>query len=143
MSTKNNKNNVASAVATLATKQAELEAARLAAAELEKEVQAEQERVRLELVTKVNALPAQFNLETMDQFIDLINEVAGRKASSKHPRISNETKAEITNLLKAGKTAKELAAQFNVSGATVNSLKKAAGLTKPRTVKAVEVPPAV
>lgn len=55
---------------------------------------------------------------------------AGRR---KRTTITPELKAEIIKALEAGdKTAGEVAAAFGVSGATVNNIKRDAGLTKKR-----------
>jgi hypothetical protein len=55
---------------------------------------------------------------------------AGRR---KRTKVTPELKVEITKALEAGdKTAGEVAAAFGVSGATVNNIKRDAGLTKKR-----------
>ena len=132
MANKNNKaNNVAVETATV-EKENVLETKRIELAALQAEIIKERERQRVENLTKVNALPAQFGLETMDQFLEMVANVTGRK-NTKRARISKETKDQITAALKVGnKSAKELAAQFGVSAPSINVLKKAAGLTKSR-----------
>ena len=51
----------------------------------------------------------------------------------KRTKVTPELKAEIVKALGAGdKTAGEVAAAFGVSGATVNNIKREAGLTKKR-----------
>jgi DNA invertase Pin-like site-specific DNA recombinase len=54
----------------------------------------------------------------------------------KRARVTPELKDQIVKALKAGgKTAGAVAAEFGVSGATVNNIKKAAGLTKDKGKK--------
>lgn len=54
----------------------------------------------------------------------------------KRARVTPELKEQIVKALKAGgKTAGAVAAEFGVSGATVNNIKKAAGLTKDKGKK--------
>ena len=134
---KNTKNNVvATPVATVVEKQNLLAAAQAELVRLQEEIKVAQETERLELLARVNALPAQFGLETMDAFLAMINNVTGRKVSKSKVRLTAENKTEITNLLTAGTlSAKQIASQFNVSTGTINQLKKVAGLTKARVVK--------
>jgi hypothetical protein len=133
---KTSKTDSVSALPATSEKTRELLAKRAELEQLEQQIKEAQEKETQELLNKVNALPAQFGVETIDAFLDLVNRVTGRKSASKRARISKEIKEKITSALKAGtKTAKELAAEFNVSVPSVNALKKVAGLTKARKAK--------
>jgi len=57
---------------------------------------------------------------------------AGRKGKGKRVVLSMEQRAEVVEALRGGITAHEVAKQFGVSVATVNNIKKEAGLVKSR-----------
>lgn len=63
---------------------------------------------------------------------------APKKAKRKSRRtvLTTEQRQSLTDRLKAGATAAKAAAEFGVSTATVNNIKRAAGLTKPRDKQA-------
>lgn len=67
---------------------------------------------------------------------------APKKAKRKSRRtvLSAEQRQALTDRLKAGATAAKAAAEFGVSTATVNNIKRAAGLTKPRGKKKAKAP---
>ncbi len=63
---------------------------------------------------------------------------APKKRKSKRTVLSDEQRKALTDRLRAGATAAKAAAEFGVSTATVNNIKRAAGLTKPRAKKAAK-----
>ncbi len=54
------------------------------------------------------------------------------KGKSRRTVLSADQRKSVTDRLQAGATAAKVAAEFGVSPATVNNIKRAAGLTKPR-----------
>ena len=54
------------------------------------------------------------------------------KGKSRRMVLSADQRKSVTDRLQAGATAAKVAAEFGVSPATVNNIKRAAGLTKPR-----------
>jgi len=55
---------------------------------------------------------------------------------NKRTKVTEEIEAKIVEMINDKKTATEIAEKFNVSTSTVNNIKKANGLTKPRGKKA-------
>jgi|GEM_PF-6212145 len=76
-----------------------------------------------------------FAFEVKEQLATLIitkeEELPQRPASrgETRPRYTEDTKEEVLKLIEAGRTAKEVAEQYEISVATINLWKKAAGLT--------------
>lgn len=133
--TMKNKNDVGvTTTVSLVTSKTKLEQKQVELDKALTEALAEKTRLEQEMKDKINALPVQFGVKTIDEFLNLVNMVLGR--GGKRARVSKETKTKIIAELKAGnKPVKLIAVENNVSTGTVNLLKKTAGLTKPRDRK--------
>ena len=127
---KNTQKNIVASKVDASNKVAELRAALEVA---QNELIQVEEQTHLELLAKVNALPAQFELETMDQFLTMIKHVT-KTSGAKRTVLTPENRIEVANMLIAGTSTKEIAIKFRVSIGTVNLIKKEAGLTKARAV---------
>ena len=134
--TKHNKTNAVSSQVDAANKIAALRAALVAAQDEAKQIETQQND---EMRAQINALPAQFGLETMDQFTAMVRKFT-RVSTGKRVVLTPENRIEVTNMLIAGTSAKEVAIKFGVSAGTVNLIKKEAGLTKARAQVVVGSP---
>ena len=134
--TKHNKTNAVSSQVDAANKIAALRAALVAAQDEAKQIETQQND---EMRAQINALPAQFGLETMDQFTAMVRKFT-RVSTGKRVVLTPENRMEVTNMLIAGTSAKEVAIKFGVSAGTVNLIKKEAGLTKARAQVVVGSP---
>lgn len=132
--TKHNKTNAVSSQVDAANKIAALRAALVAAQDEAKQIETQQND---EMRAQINALPAQFGLETMDQFTAMVRKFT-RVSTGKRVVLTPENRIEVTNMLIAGTSAKEVAIKFGVSAGTVNLIKKEAGLTKARAQVVVD-----
>ena len=132
--TKHNKTNAVSSQVDSANKIAALRAALVAAQDEAKQIETQQND---EMRAQINALPAQFGLETMDQFTAMVRKFT-RVSTGKRVVLTPENRIEVTNMLIAGTSAKEVAIKFGVSAGTVNLIKKEAGLTKARAQVVVD-----
>lgn len=99
----------------------ELQAAKDKVAELELKVAAERRQA-------LAALPAQFGFETMESFIRALREIQ----DTRRPRISEETRAQVKQLLTAGQTGSQIAAATGISLPSIQAIKKSLGLVKAR-----------
>ena len=132
--TKHNKTNAVSSQVDAANKIAALRAALVAAQDEAKQIETQQND---EMRAQINALPAQFGLETMDQFTAMVRKFTC-VSTGKRVVLTPENRMEVTNMLIAGTSAKEVAIKFGVSAGTVNLIKKEAGLTKARAQVVVD-----
>jgi hypothetical protein len=98
-----------------------LQAAKAAVAELEANVAAERRQA-------LSAQPVQYGFSALQSFIRDLRETEDRPRA----RISEATRAEVKNLLGAGKTGAEIAATTGISLASVQTIEKSLGLVKPR-----------
>ena len=94
------------------------------------------------------ALPAEYGFDSVAAFIKALRQAAtaapaarrGRKArvakpaKRKRARVTDEIKAAVKAGLEAGKKAGTIAKEVGISPASVQALKKAFGLTRPRAV---------
>jgi hypothetical protein len=96
-----------------------------------------------ERAKELASLPAQYGFGSVREFIaalkDLdggkekkISKEAAPKGRKKRAKLTPELKDSIVKALKDGKPGSAVATEFGVSPASVNLIKKAAGLTKPR-----------
>ncbi|MFZ5497428.1 MAG: helix-turn-helix domain-containing protein [Verrucomicrobiota bacterium] len=99
----------------------ELQAAKAKVAELEMKIAAERRK-------GLAALPAQFGFADMNAFILALRATHGRR----RPRISEETRAQVKQLLAAGKTGAEIAAATGISRPSIQAIKQSLGLVKAR-----------
>jgi len=100
------------------------------------------------------ALPAQFGYDSLAAFIKALKQAAtakpaakrGRKvkaakpAKRKRAKVTDEIRAAVKAALEQGKKAVAIAKEVGISPASVNVLKKALGLTKPRVTASAEAP---
>jgi len=87
-----------------------------------------------DLTETVKALQAKGINMTLSDLLSLRN-TSGKKASSssgKRTVLTPAQKKQVEARLKSGATAAAVATEFGVSTATVNNIKRSAGLTKPR-----------
>ncbi len=113
----------------------ELEALRAKAAELEAAI-VESRKAELK------ALPAEYGFDSPEAFIDAVLDASGKRpsrqgrkgatASGRKPRavITDETRARVKALVKAGKTGAEIAEEVGISLPSVQNVKKALGLVR-------------
>jgi DNA-binding NarL/FixJ family response regulator len=92
------------------------------------------------------SLPNKYGFNSVDEFITAVRAAGGtsgaprgRKASSGGPKptkrkrrmkITDETRAEVKKLVRAGKTGAQIAEQVGISLPSVQNIKKALGLVK-------------
>jgi methylphosphotriester-DNA--protein-cysteine methyltransferase len=105
------------------------------------------------------ALPAEYGFDSLAAFIKALKQAAnakpaakrGRKAKAAKPakpakrkraKVTDEIKAAVKAALEQGKKAVAIAKEVGISPASVNVLKKALGLTKPRVTASAEAPAA-
>lgn len=87
-----------------------------------------------DLTETVKALQAKGINMTISDLLSLRN-TSGKKASvstGKRTVLTAAQKKQVEARLKSGSTAAAVASEFGVSTATVNNIKRSAGLTKPR-----------
>ena len=101
------------------------------------------------------ALPAEYGFDSLAAFIKALRQAAtaapkakrGRKARAAKPakrkraRVTDEIKAAVKAGFEAGKKAGAIAKEVGISPASVQALKRAFGLTKPRAVAPVATVP--
>jgi hypothetical protein len=91
-----------------------------------------------ERAKELAALPMQYGFASMKEFIAALKGVgadvkkSAPKGRKKRAKITPELKETIVAALKEGKTAPAIADEQGVSSASVNMIKKAAGLVKAR-----------
>jgi methylphosphotriester-DNA--protein-cysteine methyltransferase len=107
------------------------------------------------------ALPAEYGFPDLKSFIAALKQAAGAKPKSKRGRkaggkakaakpakrkrakVTDEIKAAVKAALEQGRKAGAIAKEVGISTASVNVLKKAFGLTKPRGAGATSPDPVV
>lgn len=124
-------------------KMKELEAARARLADLEKSLASE-------LNKELAGLPAKFGFDNVEAFVTAVRAAggvrrgrppgSGKKSGvatetgkkKRRPRavITDETRAELKQLVEAGKTGAEIAKALDISVPSVHNIKKALGLVK-------------
>src|ERR1017187_3722221 len=86
--------------------------------------------------SELAGLPGKYGYTSLTEFIAALKAAGGKKGRSKgrkkRIRITPELKASIVRALKEKKAASAVAKESGVSMASVNLIKKAAGLVKPR-----------
>jgi hypothetical protein len=86
--------------------------------------------------SELAGLPSKYGYASVKEFIAALKAVGGKKGRSKgrkkRARITPELKASMVKALKGEKAASAVAKEFGVSLASVNLIKKAAGLVKAR-----------
>lgn len=124
---KKTKTNAVASTDEIAAMEAELAAKKAArAAALEKE--------REELTAKLSTLHTTVGLADTAALIAALKNLGRKVGVGTRARISDENRKAVIDLLKTGKTAKEVAAETGVSLPSVNLIKSKSGLTKPRGV---------
>ncbi len=108
---------------------AELEAAKIAVARLEKS-----------LVDSLAALPARYGFDSVKEFVAALTAASGGRTGGKkgakagkkrlRAKITDETRASVKKLVKAGKTGAEISKTLKISTASVQNIRKALGLTR-------------
>jgi hypothetical protein len=107
-------------------------------AELEAKADEIRKTIELERASELARLPEQYGFASMREFIGALKAIAGKKRVSKakghkkRARITPELKESIVKALKGKKAATVIANELSVSVASVNLIKKAAGLVKAR-----------
>ena len=82
----------------------------------------------------IAALPAQFGVATLPEFIALVSKVGGI-AKGKRAKVTVEMKEQIRKLSVEGKTGNEIAEIVGVSVPTIQNVRKELGLVKARAAK--------
>jgi hypothetical protein len=113
-------------------------------AEIEAKIAALKPEIEQERRNLLLTLPEKYGYASMQDLIAALKDVAGIKKKrtakkktaptdrKKRAKITPALKETIVKALKDGKTGPAVANEFGVSPASVNLIKKAAGLTKPR-----------
>lgn len=111
---------------------AELEAARATVSKLEEEIGAERTK-------ELASLPAQYGFETAAAFIKAVKQASGgkKRQGAKGKRrtravITDAMKNKVKSLAEGGKTGAEISRTVGISIPSVQNIKKAMGLIKPR-----------
>lgn len=124
-------------------------------------------KIAAERVAALAKLPSEFGYASLDEFIKALKAAdkgvgktkgkSGRKAGtaakapkapkaekgSKRAKITDEVKAQVKAMAEAGKTGNEIAAALGISAPSVQNIKKAFGLVKPRVAAEAPAAPAV
>lgn len=119
----------------------ELEAAQAKVEELRKKIDGER-------LAELAGLPEKYGYTSLSAFVKALKEAAGpssskgkgRRKSAKvvkagprrRAKITDETRAQVKQLVEAGKTGSEIAAALEISLPSVQNIKKAMGLVKAR-----------
>jgi DNA invertase Pin-like site-specific DNA recombinase len=125
----------------------ELEATRAKLATLE-------QSIAEELSKELASLPAKYNFDSADAFIEAVRSATGARGSRGRRRgrpagsgrrgpkpggkrrtravITDETRAQVKKMVDAGKTGAEIAESLKISLPSVQNIKKALGLVKAR-----------
>ncbi len=119
----------------------ELEAAQAKVEELRKKIESER-------FAELAALPAKYGYTSLSAFVKALKEAAGPSVSKgkgrrkvvkapkagprRRAKITDETRAQVKQLVEAGKTGSEIAAELGISLPSVQNIKKAMGLVKAR-----------
>ncbi len=119
----------------------ELEAAQAKVEELRKKIDSER-------FAELAALPAKYGYTSLSAFVKALKEAAGpsiskgkgrRKAAKvvkdgprRRAKITDEIRAQVKQLVEAGKTGSEIASSLGISLPSVQNIKKAMGLVKAR-----------
>jgi len=112
-----------------------LQAAQAKVSRLEKTVAAQ-------LRSELKQLPSRYGFSDVRAFVKAVLEAGQASKASVEPKpavrrrsraiITNATRAAVKSMAKAGKTEGEIARAIGISPASVHSIKKSAGLVKPR-----------
>lgn len=103
-------------------------AAKVAQESAEKEMAAEKEK-QVKIVESCMKL---FKVKTPADLVNAIKSVSD--VSGTRAKITDEVKKQAISLLKEGQTGNQVAETLHISTASVNNIKKAAGLTRARAV---------
>ena len=118
----------------------ELEATKAKIATLEKSIA---KRLKKELAV----LPKSFGYSSLDEFVKALKAASGSKGGKRRGRpakgakkakrrrravITDATRATVKKLVESGKTGSEIAKALRISLPSVQNIKKALGLVKPR-----------
>ena len=107
-------------------------------AEIEAKADEIRKAIELERASELARLPEQYGFASLREFIGALKGIGGKKRISKakgckkRARITPELKESIVKALKRKKAATAIAEELSVSVASVNLIKKAAGLVKAR-----------
>ncbi|MBL9206360.1 MAG: helix-turn-helix domain-containing protein [Opitutaceae bacterium] len=116
----------------------QLEAAKAKLAEMEQTISAER-------MTALANLPSEYGYSDLNSFIKALKsaqrdggrrkarvKVALKSAKRTRAKITDETKSQVKTLVEEGKTGAEIAKALRISLPSVQNIKKALGLVKPR-----------
>ncbi len=110
----------------------------------------QQAAIEAKFNAQLAALPGQYGFASADDFVAAVKAAAGssgRKVKGagkakrgrpagggrrKRTKITDEMRAQVGELVKAGKTNEEVAAQVGISAPSVQNIKKSLGLVKAR-----------
>ena len=104
-------------------------------AEAETKARKLKEAIERERAKELAVLPQKYGYGSLREFVAALKAVAGKKASrrrKKRTRITPKLKTDVVRGLKGGKAASAVAKESGISVASVNLIKKAAGLVKAR-----------
>jgi DNA-binding CsgD family transcriptional regulator len=110
----------------------ELEATKAKMADLVKAIESERNK-------ELRSLPEKYGFDNVNEFLAAMKSAFGRKGARKAPAarraravITEDTRAQVKKLVAAGKTGSEIAEAVGISLPSVQNIKKALGLVKPR-----------
>lgn len=106
-------------------------------AEIEAKALELKQAIEQERASELAGLPEQYGFASMREFIAALKAIGGKKKSApkgrkKRARITPELKESIVKALNEKEAASAIANEFGVSVASVNLIKKVAGLVKAR-----------
>ena len=112
----------------LAILERELEYVKNTKAQLETKIQAERAKessLISVLKERIGALPAQFNVGSVKEVVDLIKGYCtpSSKGRGRHSKLTNEVQSQILSLVRNGKTGKEIKAVTGLSLPTIQKAK--------------------
>ena len=107
-----------------------------------------QHAVAKELSHELASLPAKYGFDDSKAFIAAVKAASrgkqrrkggskgpGRRKTRKRAKITDSIRAKVKTLVKAGKTGAAIAKQLAISLPSVQNIKKALGLTRPKASK--------
>lgn len=130
------------------------------------ELAAAEAKLASDRVNALAQLPSQYGFSSLNDFIKAVKAAYGKggkaakgkgkakaeKASKaakapkagkgKRAKITDEVKAQVKSLAEEGKTGQEIAKLLGISAPSVQNIKKALGMVKPRAASAPETAPA-
>jgi hypothetical protein len=136
----------------------------------EAEIAAAKAKLAADRVSALSRLPGEFGYDNLNAFLKAVKDAygkggksaakgkRGRKAAKagadkaakpaktgkgKRAKITDAVKAEVKAMAEAGKTGQEIAKALSISAPSVQNIKKALGLVKPRPAKEPAAEPTV